>query len=121
MRKIEQVTADALQKRTLILPDQSQVTFTMYYCPNQFGWFIKSLVYGEFALNGIRIVNSPNFLYQYRNRIPFGIGCISGSSKDIRTMREPTQQDDFVSGFSNLYLLDQDETIALTRFFRGQV
>ena len=70
----------------------------------QYGWFITSLVYGSFTLNGIRISNSPNILNQFRNQIPFGLACYSTNN------REPMLQYDFSSGASILYILDQAET-----------
>lgn len=103
MLLISQVTSDPLQVRTLTLPDGTQLGLTIYFIQNQLGWFITSLTYGSFTLQGIRITNSPNILHQWRNIIPFGLGCFSQSN------REPTQQQDFSSGASTLYILTQAE------------
>lgn len=119
MYRVEQITNNSKQKRTLVLPDGSLVTFTMEYIPLQQGWFINSLTYGDFILNGFKITNSPNMLHQYKNKLPFGIACISGKDITSGGMREPTQQDDFVSEFSKMYLLDEDELIAYTEFLSG--
>lgn len=100
---IQQITSDPLQKQTLILPDGSQLTMTIYFVPMQFGWFITNLTYQGFILNGLRITNSPNMLNQFRNQIPFGLACYSKKN------REPSQQQDFSSGNSKLYLLNQAE------------
>lgn len=79
----------------------------------QYGWFITNLTYQDFVLNGLRITNNPNMLYPWINQIPFGIGCFSSSQ------REPTQQQDFLSGASSLYLLTQDECEAYASYLAG--
>lgn len=110
---IQQVTSNPLQKQTLVLQDGTTVTLTIYFRPMQFGWFINQLVYGDFILNGMRITNSPNMLNQFRNQIPFGIGCFSSAN------REPSQQQDFSSGASKLYILSQAEVDEYAEFLRG--
>lgn len=81
----------------------------------QLGWFITSLAYLSFELKGLRISNSPNMLYQFRNRIPFGLACFSMDK------REPSLQSDFVSGASKLYVLTEAEVDAYTEYLSGQV
>jgi hypothetical protein len=103
MYLIQQITSDPLQKQTLILPDGTSLSLTINFVPMQYGWFITSLVYGSFVLNGLRITNSPNMLHQFKNQIPFGLACFSSEN------REPTQQQDFSSGASNLYILSAAE------------
>lgn len=100
---IQQLTSDSLQKQILILPDGTQLTMTIYFVPMQLGWFITNLTYGDFILNGLRITNSPNMLNQFRNQIPFGLACYSTQN------REPSQQQDFSSGASKLYILSEAE------------
>lgn len=100
---IQQVTAYPLQSQNLTLPDGTLVSFTLYFVPMQYGWFITNLTYGSFILNGLRVSNSPNMLLQYQNQIPFGIACYSQNN------REPSQQEDFATGASQLYLLDQED------------
>lgn len=115
MKKITQITSNPLQKQNLILDDGTQVQVTIYYVPLQFGWFITELVYGDFILRGVRICNSPNMLYQFKNQIPFGIACYTEAN------REPTQQQDFASGAAILYLLSQAEVDEYAEFLSGQV
>lgn len=100
---ISQVTADATQNMTLILPNGNPVSLTLYWIPQQYGWFILNLTYGSFVLNGLRICNSPNMLSQFQNQIPFGLACYTAQN------REPSQQNDFVSGASLLYILSAEE------------
>ncbi len=113
MLLINRVTAAPLQERTLILEDGTSLTFTMYYRPSQQGWFINSLTYLDFVLNGLRICASPNMLYQWSNRLPFGLACITS------LRREPTLQQDFFSGNFQLYVLTQDEVDSYVEFLRG--
>lgn len=103
MYPIQNLTDDTLQSQNLVLPDGSIITFQMYFIPQQTGWFITNIAYKNFQTQGLRICNSPNMLYQFRNVIPFGLAC--ASTQD----REPTQQGDFLSGASLLYVLTEDE------------
>ncbi len=112
MLLIQQVTADPLQKQTLLLPTGASLTLSLYFRPMQFGWFVNSLVYQDFTLEGLRITNSPNMLNQFRNQIPFGFACFSTNN------REPTQQQDFSSGASKLYILTEAEVEEYAEFLR---
>src|SRR4051812_27196145 len=71
MYEVKQVTSDAGQTQSLILPDGTTVTITMVFIPMQYGWFFSNITYGSFVLENIRICNSPNLLHQWRNLIPF--------------------------------------------------
>ena len=113
MNLIQQITTDSNQTRTLILADGTQLTFTMYCRPMQYGWFITNLVYQSFTLTELRITNSPNMLHQFRNQIPFGLACYTAAD------REPSQQQDFSSGASTLYLLTAADVAAYTKFLTG--
>lgn len=115
MFKINQITTDPLQKQNLILADGTQVQLTINYKSLQAGWFITELIYGSFDLKGVRICNSPNLLYQFKNQIPFGLACFTSGN------REPTQQEDFATGAAILYLLSEAEVEAYSEFLSGQV
>ena len=110
MLKISEITNDAVQNRTIILPDETEFDIQIRYVPQQLGWFIESLTYQDFSVSGIRIVNSYNLLYQYTDLIPFGIACFSSGH------REPALQEDFASGSSELFLLTPSDKIELERF-----
>lgn len=103
MYLINQVTDLPLQTMNITLPDSTTALMTIYFVPMQQGWFITNLTYNTFILNGLRITNNPNMLLQYQNEIPFGIACYSQAN------REPMLQQDFSSGASQLYILDQTE------------
>lgn len=107
---IQQITNDTTQTQNLILPDGTTLSISMYFVPMQYGWFITNLSVGSFILNGLRITNSPNMLYQFKNQITFGLACVSSSQ------REPSQQDDFSSGASSLYILTSDEVELYSEF-----
>lgn len=113
MLLIPNISSYPLQTQTVIIEDGSSFTFTMYYVPLQYGWYITNLYYGDFVLNGLRITNHPNLLYQYQNVIPFGLGCYTDQN------REPTQQQDFESGASGLYLLSKAEMNEYEDFVKG--
>jgi hypothetical protein len=103
MQQITSILNYANQSQNLILSDGTSLVMQMYFSPQQLGWFITSLTYGNFTLNGLRITNSPNMLHQFRNQIPFGLACFSTDD------REPQFQQDFSSGASILYLLSAAE------------
>ncbi len=113
MYLIQQVTDDSLQLQTLILPDGSSLSLTIYFVPMQYGWFITNLTYGSFVLNGLRITNSPNMLHQFKNQIPFGLACVSTDD------REPSQQQDFSSGASKLFIVSAAEVEQYSEFLSG--
>lgn len=115
MFQVQNLTNDSRQKQTLVLPDGSQIGLSLYFVPMQLGWFIPTLTYKTFVLNGLRITNSPNMLYQFRNKVPFGLACISAQN------REPTLQDDFLSGASKLYVLNAAEVEYYTEYLSGQI
>lgn len=114
MKLIQQITASPSQTQTLILDDGTRIDLALYFRPMQFGWFLESLVYGDFILNGTRIVTSPNILQQYKNLIPFGIACYT------KDQQEPKLLQDFISGYAQLYLLSAAEVVQLSEYLSGQ-
>lgn len=103
MNLITTITQDTRQRQTVPLDDGTSFEIALYYIPMQYGWFIEQIVYGEFVLDSMRVCNSANLLYQFKNFLPFGLACIS---KDDR---EPSQIEDFVSGKSQLFVVSQEE------------
>ena len=114
MLKIENITDDPLQKRTLLLEDGTIISLTMYYMPMQLGWFIRELTYLDFTLYNFRITNNYNMFHQFRNQIPFGLSCFTSDN------REPTQQQDFSSGSSELFILTESEVDEYQEYLTGQ-
>lgn len=116
MLRIQRLTADPKQTQTVVVEDGTTFSLEIYYRPIQQGWFINSLVYGDFVINGMRIVVTPNMLHQFRNKIPFGIACLSDQN------REPSLIEDFESGAAKLYLLNQTECEEFSSYlFNGQI
>jgi hypothetical protein len=113
MNLITSLTSAPLQTHTIILDSGATFRMQIYWVPLQQGWFITNLVYGDFTLNGMRICNNPNMLYQWQNKLPFGLACFSVNN------REPSLQDDFSSGASSLYVLSQDECEAYADYVRS--
>lgn len=115
MFQVQQVTTDPYQKQTLLLSGGGQVVIVMRFIPMQYSWVFESLTYNNFLIENLRIVNSPNMLHQFRNQIPFGMACFSTDN------REPSQQQDFSSRASILYILSEAEVIQFGEFLSGQV
>jgi hypothetical protein len=113
MYALSNITDDYAQTQNIVLPDGTQILMTVYFIQQQYGWFITSLAYEAFLLQGYRITNSPNMLHQYRNLIPFGLACYSAND------REPSQLQDFSSGASQLFVLTPAEVQAYTDFLNG--
>ena len=103
MYKLEQLTSDPLQELSITLDDGSTFVLTVYFMSNQYCWTIQKLTYGSFEINNLFIANNPNLLFQWKNILPFGIGCFSESK------REPSLIDDFSSDSSSLYVLNKTE------------
>lgn len=113
MNLLSNITSDPYQQLTVVLADGSTFVMTLYYVPMQNCWFITNLTYGTFVINSLRITTNPNMLYQWQNIIPFGLACFSPSE------REPTEQQDFVSKASSLYVLTKAECEAYAAYIRG--
>ncbi len=99
MNLISGLTDNPTQTATLVLADGSRASLNLYFRPNQVGWFYD-LALGTFAVNGRRLVSSPNLLRQFRELIPFGIAVAGVANAD------PLRQEDLVDGTVSLYLLD---------------
>jgi hypothetical protein len=113
---IDGISSHSYQKQRLILPNGDPTLLTIQYKPQQLGWFVTEITYDptDFILKGLRIVTSPNFIFQWKNKVPFGIACYTLNNQ------EPTQQQDFSSGFAKLYLLSEEEVRTLTEYISGQ-
>lgn len=113
MDVVESISADAKQKQTLSLTSGASITIQMEYKPLQSSWYFTSIAYGDFEITNLRICTSPNILHQFKNQIPFGIAITSVGNF------EPTQQQDFLSKRSTMYILDSTETEEYYRYLQG--
>lgn len=118
MFQVKQITTDARQRQTIVLPDGTSFDLVLYFSLSQIGWFITELTYvtatSSFSVKGLRITVSPNMLQQWKNLIPFGLACFSTAN------REPTQKGDFASGAAILYILTAEEVAAYTALLAGE-
>jgi hypothetical protein len=113
MYLVTQITSDPTQIQTLILPDGSSMTMTMTYAAQQYCWFITSLVWNNFTLQGLQITTNPNMLVQWSNSLTFGLACYTAGN------REPTQLQDFESGAAQLFILDEAEVAEYIQILQG--
>lgn len=112
MRIVQRVSANPWQRQSLALDDGTTFSLELYFRPMQQGWFINELVYGDFVLRGTRVVSIPNMLNQWRNLLPFGLGCFSVANRD------PQLQEDFISGAATLYVLSAAEVTEYAEYLR---
>ena len=108
MRLIDKLTDDAAQSYTLLTGDGEQITFSLRYRPAIQGWFFD-LIWKNYTVNGIRLVNSINLLRQWHDIFPFGLAV---TSTDIL---DPLYIDDFTSGRIKVYLLSTVEILAIEK------
>ena len=94
------------QSITMILDDNTRVVFTFTYKPQQMGWFF-GFIYGDTNCQNIRLTTSYNILRAYRNWLPFGLRC------DTVDDDEPLDQNDFINGYANVYLLTKSDVQAI--------
>lgn len=95
----------------MTLPDGTLINLSLRYVELQNGWFADIAYTGTpFTLNGLRITQSPNMLRQWKNLIPFGLGCFTQNGQ------EPTLLQDFASGYAKLYVLSADDVALFERF-----
>ena len=113
MKLLTGLTNLPAQNSQIALADGTLADITLYYRPNQLGWFYN-LSYKNFTLNGQRLVTSPNFLYQFQNLLPFGLAMV------VEGNAEPLGQNVFVDGTGTMVLLDQSDIITQAyTIFRG--
>ncbi|AFC22581.1 hypothetical protein phi1422_0061 [Bdellovibrio phage phi1422] len=115
MFKVQKITSYPLQKKTLNLPDGSQVRITLAFIPMQLCWVIKELTYKDFTLNSYTVVTGLNILRQFRNIIPFGIAV------KCKENRDPVFVEDFQSEKAEMFLLSKEECQQVEDFLSGKV
>lgn len=102
MNQIDNLSGDANQLSSLILPDGTEADITLIYRPATLRWTLN-LVYGARTINGLTLCAHPNLLRPWAKLIPFGLACVTTDGAD------PISQDDFTSGRATLYLLDTSD------------
>ena len=99
MQIIEGISDQPKQQITVSLAGGTSFDLTLYFKPQQSGWFFDLAWNGSPVCNGQRLVASPNALRQYINLIPFGIMVLTQGNV------EPTGIEDFSDGTAQLVLL----------------
>lgn len=112
MIQIANLTDDVYQRQTVQYQGGS-IIFSMKYYPQQLSWVIEQLTYGALTFQGIRISTNLNLLRPFKNLIPFGMSCLTSDDWD------PTQQQDFSSGYANLYILTASDVAAVEAAING--
>lgn len=102
MRYIDKITDGSKQKFILVSETGEKIDFYLYFMPSQNSWFFN-ISYGDFTASGLKVSCSPNMLRQWRNKIDFGLACISLNDYDPRTLNA------FTSGETQLCLLNSDD------------
>lgn len=117
MKSVTGLTSQPAQTSFISLDDGSRVQLSLYYRPQQLGWFYDLHWPGNdelpvpFTTNGQRLVCSPNMLRQFSKLIPFGLMLYTIDNL------EPMGRTCFVDGTADLILLtaaeveEQEETI----------
>lgn len=106
MQLISGITSDPKQEISIPLPSGDYFTFRLQFRPQQRGWFYDiaySTRTNSFAVNGRRLVTTPNLLRQFQDIIPFGLSVVTQNDA------EPTTQSGLADGTVTLLLLDSDD------------
>ena len=106
MQQIANLTDDANQTTHVVLPDGSIVDINLIYIGTVQMW-MYSVTHPLLTVTGRVLCNHPNNLRNWKNIIPFGLGCL------VNDGSEPLLQNDFISGRVTLYILDEDEVQAV--------
>lgn len=114
MLKVADITNDPSQKFTINMKDGKRLVLEMRYLPTQNGWFMD-IDYddGAFTLKGTKVVTSYNLLLQFEYIVPFGIMILTEGNS------EPFFLDDFVTGRSSMYILEDKSDFEDIKDFRG--
>ena len=102
MEIIKSITNEPRQRFNLTVEGGDKVRIYLYYYQTQYSWYFD-FEYKDYSCKGNKVVLSLNTLRHLRNKLPFGIGFLSGSQA------EPTQLNDFSSGRVLMTLLDESD------------
>lgn len=110
MKLISNLSDEADQISKVVLADGSVVTFEFFYLAAIERWAF-SVSHPDIECDGMILCCGANVLREFRNTIPFGLGCYSTDGAD------PFYIEDFASGRITLYVLDASEV----QFFETSV
>lgn len=109
MNIVNGITNQPTQILGLILPDGSRVTVTLYFRPQQNGWFFdvewpgSNTIITPFTVQNRRLVAAGNLLRQFQFIIPFGLMCVTVDNAD------PITQACLSDGSVQIVLLNEDD------------
>lgn len=106
MYQLTNLSTEPKQQIIMMLDNSSRITLTFKYKANQLGWFF-GFEYNNEKYENIRLTTSYNILRAYRSWLPFGLRC------DTLDMEEPTDLEDFITGYATVYLLDKQDIEAI--------
>ena len=102
MRQITEIDSTPRQTLNLVGESNERIKLTLQFRPSQQSWYCD-IEYLDFTVNGVKVLNSPNFLRQWKNLLPFGMSCIVADGTD------PYFVDDFTNQRAVVNLLTTDE------------
>ncbi len=111
MKTITGIQANPSQELTVVLEDGTSFTLSMYFRPAISMWMCD-ILYGEIAINNMRVCNNLNILEQYSNILPFGIACFTDSGY------EPSLIDDFSTLKAQLLLMTSSDVEAIEQSYK---
>lgn len=112
MDSLDNLTNDPNQIAKFVLADGSTVIMNMVYNPAVQRW-VMNVLRGTFEVNSINISIHPNFMREWRNIIPFGIGCTTTDGAD------PVYLDDFANGRAVIHMLNALDVAAVEATYLG--
>lgn len=108
MIRVDNLSANANQVCKVSLSDGSIVALTFTYNPATQRWALD-VEKDKFAVYGLGVCVNPNLLRPWRDAQKFGVACVTGDAVD------PVLVDDFSSGRAVIYILENDDIIAVER------
>lgn len=102
MQQITNLSDEADQLTKVVLADGSVAIFEFIYLPTIERWSFN-VSHPDITVNCMILCAGANVLRDFRNIIPFGLGCYSTDGAD------PFYIEDFKSGRITLFVLDESE------------
>ncbi len=102
MQQITNLSDEADQTTRVALANGSIAVFEFIYLAAVERWAF-SVSHPDIQIDGMILCAGPNVLRDFRNVIPFGLGCYTTDGAD------PFYIEDFASGRVTLYVLDASE------------
>lgn len=106
MNLLNKINDSAAQQFTIIGEAGEQISFLLYFLPSQNGWYCD-ISWGDFEVQGLKILVGPNILRRWSNIITFGLTCYSTDGYD------PQYINDFLTGRIQLYILSASDVQAV--------